>query len=122
MSTWVTQINPTEVNLMLQETVASIIVTPIVIAIIATIAMIVKIEAIFATITIIKTTVMKTTVMKRSIASTHIMAKINTIVLMASEQITSRKCMTITASPTLNSAIICLNVTLVLPAADQITE
>jgi hypothetical protein len=109
-------------NLILLEAVATIAVTAIAIAIIAMIAMIVTIKTIIATMMIIETVVMRITVMKRSITSTQIVAMTVIIILMVSEQMTNRQCMLIAASPTLEAVIICLNITLVLPAADQTTD
>jgi hypothetical protein len=74
--------NPKEVNLVLQEIIATIAVTAIVIAIIVMIAIIVTIETIIITMMIVETVITRTIVMKRSIVSTLIVAATVTIILM----------------------------------------
>ena len=118
----VAQTNLMEVNLVLLETIAIIIVTKTMIAIITMITMIVIIETIIVTMMIVETIVMRTTMMKRSIASTQIVVMIVTIILMANEQMTSRQCMLIAASRAPKAMIAPLDVPLILPAMDQTTD
>ncbi len=122
MSARVIQTCPMEVNLVLPDTIITITVTAIIVAMIAMITMFVAIDTIIVTMTIIKTVVMRTTVMKRSIASNQIVVVIITTILMANKQMTSRQFMLITASCSLEAVIAPLNEPLILPATDQTVD